>query len=138
VLRQQIELLRRLDALSQSQRTLVDGDDVEPLLALMGERQQIVDDLEKVHERSKPLRQRFDEGAGALPAHAAARLRDALDEASRIAQAIMRRDAKDQERLQARKKAAAGELAELAGAKRAMNAYAGDRTAPPVYQDRQG
>jgi hypothetical protein len=51
----------------------------------------------------------------------------------------MQRDAKDAERMQARKKKASEELAELAGARRAVHAYAKPATTPDaVFQDREG
>jgi hypothetical protein len=62
-----------------------------------------------------------------------------LEQVAARAKAVMQRDAKDAERMQARKKKASEELAELAGARRAVHAYAKPATTPDaVFQDREG
>ncbi len=142
-LERQLELLTQLEGLSQQQRSLVDAEDPEPLLEHMNARQAIVDELVALDQAMIEPRAQL---------HAASTTPNAgLDRATREslhfrltlvasrAKAIMQRDAKDQERLQARKKQAAEELAELAGAKRAVNAYSSPRAAGgAIYQDREG
>jgi hypothetical protein len=143
----QLILLGDLEELSTQQRELIDAEDPEPLLELMNARQQIVDELVVVEQASAEARQRLHAnatGAGALPNAGLDRatrqsLQFRLEQVAAWAKAVMQRDAKDAERMQARKKQAAGELAELAGAKRAVNAYAKPAAAPgAVFQDREG
>lgn len=139
-LREQESLLRRLDELSLTQRAMIDAEDPQPLLRLLDQRQQLVDRLSELYELGRPMREQLAASAGTLPADLHGQLRTLLDAVSSLAQGVMRRDAKDQERLHQRKKQAQQELAEIASGKRAARAYAapmGDAP-PPSFQDRQG
>jgi flagellar biosynthesis/type III secretory pathway chaperone len=140
----QLVLLSSLEELSEQQRALIDAEDPEPLLELMNARQQIVDELVILEQASAEARTQMHAAAGTSPNAGLDRatresLQFRLGQVASRAKAIMQRDAKDAQRMQTRKKKAAEELAELAGAKKAVNAYA----KPPaesgaVFQDREG
>jgi hypothetical protein len=143
----QLILLSELEVLSTQQRELIDAEDPEPLLELMNARQQIVDELVVLEQASAEARSRLHAsatGPGAMPNAGLDRgtresLQFRLEQVAARAKAVMQRDAKDAERMQARKKKASEELAELAGARRAVHAYAKPAVTPDaVFQDREG
>lgn len=138
LLREQETLLRELDAMSAGQRALIDAEDPQPLLELMDRRQVVIDRLEAIYEEARPMRERLNESGHDLPHDVRGQLSALLDTVSAVAQGIMRRDAQDQERMHARKKAAAAELAELASGKRAVHAYRPPAATGPAFQDREG
>lgn len=137
LLRDQIDLLGRLDAVSHRQRALINGEDADALLNLLDERQGIVERLEQLHQESQPFRDRM---TGDQPA-IAERDRRAIEEqtaaVSALARAIMQRDEQDQQRLAQRRTQIAAELAAVAGARRATAAYGGPRPERPTFQDRE-
>ncbi len=56
LLRRQAQLYGRLEALAETQKSLVTGDDVGPLLSLLAERQKLSDALMQVAGRLAPVR----------------------------------------------------------------------------------
>ncbi|HYF15107.1 MAG TPA: hypothetical protein VD971_08570 [Phycisphaerales bacterium] len=135
VVTRQTRLLEALDALSREQGPLIEAEDPEPLLTLLSKRAEIVRELEDLDERSRPLRTRFEERAAGVPAPERDRLRFQVDRVSALAQCVLRRDARDQERAAARRKAAALALTEMNGAERANGAYGKPAPQPPRFQD---
>jgi hypothetical protein len=119
----QLELLRELERMSAGQRDLIDAEDPEPLLAHLASRQDLINQLDALHEQSRDLRAAFDAHARLLPTELHTSIRTTLDGVAAAAQSVMRRDAADQDRLQRRRKSLAAELAELAGNQRANKAY---------------
>jgi hypothetical protein len=139
LLREQESLLRQLDAWSLGQRAMIDAEDPQPLLELMEKRQVVIDRLESIYEESRPMREQLNTSGAGLAVDVRGQLTALLDTVSSVAQSIMRRDAQDQERMHARKRAAAAELAELASGKRAVNAYRpAAQASGPAFQDREG
>jgi hypothetical protein len=142
----QLALLSSLEELSEQQRALIEAEDPEPLLELMNARQQVVDELVILEQASAEARAQMH-AAAAVPNAGLDRakresLQFRLEQVASRAKAIMQRDAKDAQRIQARKKKAAEELADLAGAKKAVRAYANPAgeagSAGAVFQDREG
>ncbi|HLP85122.1 MAG TPA: hypothetical protein VK157_12295 [Phycisphaerales bacterium] len=119
----QLELLRELDRMSKGQRELIEAEDPEPLLAHLAARQEIINQLDGLHEQSRELRAAFDAHARSLPNEMQLSIRSTLDGVAATAQAVMRRDAADQDKLQRRRKELSAELAELASNQRANRAY---------------
>ena len=135
----QLELLRELERISVGQRDLIEAEDPEPLLAHLATRQDLINQLDALHEHSRELRAAFDTHARTLPPELQSSIRTTLDAVAAAAQSVMRRDAADQDRLQRRRKSLAAELAELAGNQRASKAYVqgGPATSTGTMQDHQ-
>lgn len=135
----QLELLRELERISAGQRDLIEAEDPEPLLAHLATRQDLINQLDALHDHSRELRAAFDLHARSLPADLQSSIRTTLDAVAATAQSVMRRDAADQDRLQRRRKSLAAELAELAGNQRASKAYVqgGSSPAAGTMQDHQ-
>ena len=138
----QLTLLSKLDSLSQQQRELISLEDPEPLLQLVQERQTIVDELVEIDTKTQEMRAKvLGDGPSTLDRTIRDGLRFKLEQVAARAKAVMQRDAKDQELMQARRKKLAEELSELAGAKRAVAAYGQTGTTGgkgPVFQDQEG
>src|SRR5882724_2781053 len=60
-------LLGELDALAQRQSTLIDGEDMEPLLTLLDERQRVIDRVLPASRTLDELRWRWRTVRAALP-----------------------------------------------------------------------
>jgi len=132
-------LLGQLDALSQRQRALAEADDIEPLLALLAQRQEIVDQLARGSETVERLRVSRERAGGTPPQGERAEVQRRLNALAELAAAVSRRDEADQEVLRGRRERVASELAELTASKRAVSAYGGGGAAPTArFQDREG
>jgi hypothetical protein len=139
LLGEQLALLRGLDGLSVRQRALIEGEDADALVALMDERQRIVDRLEALTARLVPMQTRWDEGWRGLGDGLRGEVEENLRALSALAQEIAARDAEDQALVARRKREIAEELASTAGNQRAMHAYAGGSRSGhgAVFQDRE-
>lgn len=138
LLAEQAELLSALDGLSRRQRSLIAGEAPEELVALMDERQHIVDRLESLTTRMTPMHTRWSEGARALSQGQRSDIETRLKSLASLAREIAARDASDQELIARRKQEIAQELASTSGNQKAMHAYAGSSpSGGAVFQDRQ-
>ncbi len=139
LLGEQWELLRGLDGLSRRQRELIAGDSPDELLALMEERQEIVDRLEAITAKLEPMQTRWREGHAEVVALLRQEIEGRLRDLASLAREIAARDAQDQRLLAERKRGIAEELASMAGSQRAMHAYAGGPRGAggAVFQDRE-
>ena len=123
LLEEQRRVLAELDSLSIRQRGLIALEDPAPLLALMDERQTLVDRIELLSLRMAPMRARWEESPTFdLDGRA---IRDAVERVAALARAIAARDAQDQESLAQRRREIGAELAQMSGGQRAVHAYAG-------------
>jgi hypothetical protein len=135
LLHAQQERLGQLDALSQRQGSLIQSDDHEGLLALVGERQRLVDactvTAREVETLLTPARE------SGTP-HECAEIDRRLDAVARLASGVNARDLADRVELERRRDALARELAAATLRETAAQAYT--PPTPPVtprYQDRR-
>ncbi|MCZ7632600.1 MAG: flagellar protein FlgN [Phycisphaerales bacterium] len=63
----QLALFRRLDSLSRSQREAVGAGDTDRLLGVLGERQEVIEQLERLGEQLRPIRRGWDSMLERLP-----------------------------------------------------------------------
>lgn len=127
-----------LDALSQRQTELVDAGDAEGVLAILRQRQSIVEEIVSVSEEARPYRDRL--ASGEIEPEARERLSQRVGSIERLASEISERDERDRKALAASRERVAAELAEVGRGRRAVNAYgtgsAGQTGAR--FQDREG
>lgn len=138
LLAEQSELLTALDTLSRRQRLLIAGEAPEELLALMDERQHIVDRLESLTERLHPMQTRWTEGARTISQGQRSEIESRLKSLASLAREIAARDLSDQELIARRKQEIAQEIASTSGNQKAMHAYTGSSpSGGAVFQDRE-
>jgi hypothetical protein len=129
-------LLGELDALSQRQSTLIDGEDLEPLLALLDERQRVIDRVMPASRTLDELRWRWRTVRAALPETRREQVQRAEDAVLQLFTQLARRDERDQARLRGRLDATGAQLAGLATSRRAAGAYGPVSSTAARFQDR--
>lgn len=135
----QLALFRRLDTLSRRQREAVSAGDTDRLLGVLGERQEVIDELERLGEQLRPIRRGWDSMLDRLPVNRRAEVRERLDALADLAAAIAARDEADRRVLEERRGVIAGEANTLGRARDAAGAYAvPGAAASPRFQDVEG
>ena len=136
LLASQRALIGELDALSQRQSALIDGEDMEPLLELLDERQRVIDRVMPVSRTLDELRWRWRTLRAALPESQRSQVQHAEDALLGLFTQVARRDERDQARLKSRLDSAGAQLAGLAASRRATGAYGASPLTAPRFQDR--
>lgn len=123
LLRMQARLYGRLEELADRQASLVSDEDLNPLMALLSERQHISDELTGVGAKLAPVRQDWSRRRAELGA-------DEQVEADRLIiairerlQRILRRDETDARVLSGRKEVVVRALREMPSQQQAISAY---------------
>ncbi|HRQ72119.1 MAG TPA: flagellar export chaperone FlgN, partial [Phycisphaerales bacterium] len=88
----QLALFRRLDTLSRRQRDVVNAGDTDQLLGVLGERQEVIEQLERLGEQLRPVRRGWDSMLERLPTNRRAEVRERLDALAELAAALASRD----------------------------------------------
>lgn len=133
----QLDLYARLEVLSRQQSDLIEDGDTDRLLAILGERQVVVDQIAAVGTALEPIRQHWEGFLGALPGGTREQLRELVDSLAELAGVVAGRDEADRRRLEERRSEVGRELASVARGRSAVLAYGGKATAPPQFQDRE-
>lgn len=121
----QRDLYLRLGELAQQQRALISADQPEVLLAVLSERQTIVNRLARLNEQIAPHRRNWDVTYAALDAAQRDTVTALLNEINGLLRTILSTDAEDQAHLAARRQQAGRELDGLNRRREATSAYAG-------------
>jgi len=124
LLNQQLALYSQLNQLAQTQRALITSDEPERLLAVLSERQQLIDRLESTAMKLRPYQANWHEFRKHLDADQGQTVDHLIDEVNAILSEILRRDEADGELLSARKGSTAQAMSEIRTAKQAGAAYA--------------
>jgi hypothetical protein len=136
-LARQLDLYRRLDSLSRRQGVLIDDDDTDGLLTVLGERQAIVDEIAAIGASLEPIRHRWEAFLQGLPASTREHMRSLVDALAEVAGVVAGRDEADRGRLELRRTAVGRELASVARGRSAVVAYGGPGAPVPFFQDRE-
>jgi hypothetical protein len=136
-LTRQLELYGRLDQLSLRQGALIDDDDTDRLLAVLGERQVVVDEVAEIGTRLEPVRQDWDGFLHGLPAPTREQLRHLVSTLTDLAGIVAGRDEADRRRLELRRSEVGEELASVTRGRSAVRAYGGRGSPVPIFQDRE-
>jgi hypothetical protein len=138
LLERQHELLMRLDEMSRRQMTLIEQDRAERLLELIGERQHVIDQLQKASELLDPLRPAWSETISTLPEREQEAVRSRLDSISMLMDQINARDEDARRQLARRRDQIAVELMSIGRGRGALAAYGGGGARRrPSFQDRE-
>lgn len=125
-LQRHLSVHKQLLELSRQQRDLITADDPQPLLALLADRQLLVDELTKLNRVLVPLQSRWREYREQLSAGVGERIDTLLRETTETLQLIIAADQQDAGLLAVRKAGVAGEMATLDQGRQAFDAYAAD------------
>lgn len=116
--------LGQLDALSQRQRSLIDMEDPEPLLALMTQRQHTAEALARDAAAAGKIRAAHAADERRLPAEMRRLLEQRAGGLAGVAQSVMQRDEEDRRLMETRSAAIRQEMNTLGHGRRAVGGYA--------------
>ncbi len=131
LLRSQLALARRLQDLSRRQRTLVTRQDAAPLLALLAERQELMNEMGAAARRLAPVQEYWRERPQIFPADIRPEAEQLFDQVAETFQGVLRTDAEDSRILAARKVRTKEELQANQVGRQACTAYSGGRGPMP-------
>lgn len=124
LLLEQRDLYRRLLGLAGHQRALIASDREEELLAVLGERQTIIDRLGVLAERFRPIQQKWPQVRARLSAEQSSRIDELLTEINGMLAELVEHDKQDAVALADRKAATASAVQGVKRVKQARAAYA--------------
>ncbi len=120
----QRDMYAELLALGRSQRALITGNEPERLLALLAQRQQLIDRLEMLAARLKPYQQDWSGWRSAMSDERGEQVDRLVTEVNALLGQILAMDTEDSQLLAARKSATGDEMQTLKLGRRAGAAYA--------------
>jgi FlgN protein len=124
LLTEQRDLCRQLKHFSERQTSLITGDNPEQLLAILADRQQLLDRLDVLARRLKPYQQNWREYRATLNNVDGAMADRLIGEVNTLLSAILEKDDADARLLAARKDVTARAITGLNHTKKAEAAYA--------------
>lgn len=131
ILDEQRALYDRLDALSIRQSELVLGGATDELLAVLGERQIVVDQIWSSSDEFAPFQRRWAELMSALPAEQRLQFSAVALELAEIIERIAERDDADRRELERQRATVAAEISSLNRGRTAVAAYGGGAAGAP-------
>ncbi|HED54944.1 MAG TPA: hypothetical protein ENJ00_12205 [Phycisphaerales bacterium] len=134
---EQIELYRKLEGLSRKQHECVEADDTDGLLAVLGQRQQLIDRITDASARMSPYRAQWDAHIDAMGESDRRRVRQGLDDLSTLMSSIAERDDRDRRAMEDRRDRVHAQITGVKRGGQAVSAYAGREQRSPRFQDRQ-
>jgi len=120
----QRDIYSELLALGRSQRALITGNEPERLLALLAQRQQLIDRLEMLAARLKPYQQDWAGWRSAMSDERGEQVDRLVTEVNALLGQILAMDTEDSQLLAARKSATGDAMQTLKTGRRAGAAYA--------------
>ncbi len=124
LLERQRTLYRRLRGLAERQKSLVVSQDVQPLLALLADRQRLVDELMALNEQMSVYRQNWSSIYGNLDEASRKHVASLLEEANTALGLILQSDSRDTATLNAKRQDVTTRLSSMDSGSRASAAYA--------------
>jgi hypothetical protein len=136
-LTRQLALYRSLDTLSLRQSALIEGDDTDRLLVVLGERQVLVEQIAAIGARLEPIRAAWESFLLGLPPATRDQIRELVDALADLAGQVAGRDEADRRCLEMRRAAVGAELTTVGRGRSALMAYGGKAAPTPIFQDRE-
>ncbi len=130
LLQRQVAYYEQLAGMSRRQRDLITTDDPQDLLALLGQRRQVVSSLTALDAELAPLQVYWRAHRDEMPDAERRVVETLLQQASTTLKHVLEADAEDAQRLVARKANTAREMNQLNTGRQAFDAYRA--TAAPV------
>lgn len=138
LLRSQRDGYRQLVELGRQQAQLIDAGHPEQLLALLSQRQAMIDELTDLGDQISPFHRHWPEISAELDEPDTQQVRDLVDEVEKLLAAILEQDERDRARLASAHKQTGKQLNTTAAAPRALGAYKAAAAPSPRFTDRQG
>jgi len=135
---EQIELYQKLDSLSLRQHVLIESDDTDGLLQVLGARQELIEHITDSAAKMAPYRARWDDHVRELKDNERKSLRKGLDDLSAMMACIAERDEVDRVAMEIRREKVKIQITGVKRGSAAVSAYGGV-AAPrsPRFQDRE-
>lgn len=137
-------LYQQLDGLSTRQAELIDADDADGLLAVLTERQSVIELLDHGQRKLGPARGDWERLSGEVSADDRDHVRLLLSDVTELAARIAARDEDDRRRMEARRDGIADEMLSLTKSRKAFAAYGAPGSSNSSgggqarFQDREG
>jgi len=139
LLEEQESLFLRLEALSRQQGRLVRDERTDDLLRVLGERQGVVEALERTAAALEPFRAAWESVLAEARPDQRDRLARQVERLSELAAGIAAQDDADRRLIEERRDRLAGDLAGVGRVRGAVAAYGAARGRPAArFQDREG
>jgi hypothetical protein len=113
LLDQQRRIYHQLGDLSRQQSQLVSAGDAEPLLSLLGQRQQLIDQLTQLNGRIDPYKRDWPALWAQLDRGDQFRIQQLIDQVQKLLDDIVQQDEKDRVALSAQRQHVADELQQV-------------------------
>lgn len=123
LLSEQCGLYEQLAGLSESQRALITGDEPQRLLALLGQRQRLLDQADQLAARMRPYQKSWPDLRSRVGPEEAEQVDRLLDRMNVLLAGILEKDKADAQLLAARKSATGQEMAAIKAGRLAGAAY---------------
>lgn len=139
-LTQQRDLYHQLKVLSDQQGQCIADGEGEQLLAVLSQRQGLVDQIAQLNEQLAPFKQHWPELSEQLDASQREQVNSLLEEVESLLEAIIHQDDRHRQQLQTAKQQIGRQIEQTHTAGRALNAYkpAGPAAGPARFTDRKG
>ena len=123
LLARQADLFRRLQTLAHRQRSLIEGDNTDPLISLLADRQHVTAELSKVGDRIGPIRKEWQSHRERFSPDDARRADQLLQEISDRMKRVIDSGQEDARLLSLRLKQAAVAIDSTVSSQTALTAY---------------
>lgn len=136
----QRDLYRQLKTLSDQQTHCIREGSTEQLLAVLSERQSVIESLSRANIELAPYRDRWDDLTPSATPEQRQQVREAVNEIERILAEVVEQDERDKTDLLSAQQQIGAQLSQANKAGRAIQAYGSTQTntKPPIFTDRQG
>lgn len=144
ILKKQLEFYRQLAALSVRQHELIEGEKTDALMALLTDRQRVIEQISDVNSEVEPFAAHWAALMPRLDAAQRTAVGGLLEELDGLVETITDRDEKDRHVLESRRASASEALDDVSRRRAAVGAYGGQSSngaagrPTPRYQDRKG
>lgn len=140
LLDQQRRIYHQLGDLSRQQSQLVSAGDAEPLLSLLGQRQQLIDQLTQLNGRIDPYKRDWPALWAQLDRGDQFRIQQLIDQVQKLLDDIVQQDEKDRVALSAQRQHVSDELQQVHRGTAVNRAYGRPAAGPDNnrYTDYQG
>ncbi|MEO0511694.1 MAG: hypothetical protein AAF108_02205 [Planctomycetota bacterium] len=138
LVREQDALYAALEGLCARQRDAIEAGQTDELLAVLGERQGVIDEIVSVGEALGPLSAEWDRLVAEMPAEARGETQTLLGRIEGRMRSIAEHDEADQSSLRRHRETLSGVSAKARRTSGAVRAYGGSKPARgPRYEDRR-
>lgn len=138
LLESQHRLHVELRDLSLRQSALIEAEETDELLTVLGERERIIGGIQGINDSLSGVRARWSEFIAGLDPDQKSRIAERVTAITTLIEAVAQRDREDRELLRGKCDRVAGELSGLDRSRRAAAAYGpGKGGSSPLFQDRE-